>query len=160
MTQSKKTGLYCLLTAALTAISWWLQAPITLDDPAPFLRALGAAAVTGVFLLAWGIVRRRGGDAHFLRAVGGVLLLCGVVLFVLYGGMEDTAAAGADTAMNLVLCLWTALPLVCLIRTAVLCGGAHRPALWIPVALLAVWLVVLFATGQLLHFVHLAAETA
>ena len=116
--------------------------------------------MTGVFLLAWGIVRRRGGDAHFLRAVGGVLLLCGVVLFVLYGGMEDTTAAGADTAMNLVLCLWTALPLVCLIRTAVLCGGAHRPALWIPVALLAVWLVVLLATGQLLHFVHLAAETA
>ena len=153
MTQSKKTGLYCLLTAALTAVSWWLQAPVTLANPAPFLRALGAAAVTGVFLLAWGIVRRRGGDAHFLRAVGGVL-------FVLYGGMEDTTAAGADTAMNLVLCLWTALPLVCLIRTAVLCGGAHRPALWIPVALLAVWLVVLLATGQLLHFVHLAAETA
>lgn len=160
MTQGKKTGLYLLLTALLTAVSWWLQTPITLEDPAPFHRALSWVAIAGVVLLAAGIVRRRGADAWFLMAVGGVLLLCGAVLLVLYGGMENASAPGADTAMNLMMCLWTALPLCFLIRTAVLCGGARRSWLWLPVALLTVWLVVLLVTGQVLHFVHLAAETA
>lgn len=150
----RKAGLYCLLSAALLLLSWWRQAPLTLEDPAPFLSALSWLTVVGVVLLAVGILLRRGADARFWQGMGGVALLCGLVLFWLYGGMEDSSAAGADVAMNLLMCLWTLLPLGCLIRTGALCFGAHsRPLLWLWLLVMA-GLVVLLLTGQLMNFVH------
>lgn len=153
-TAKRKAGLYCFLSVALLLLSWWQQAPLTLEDPAPFLSALSWLTVAGVVLLAVGILLRRGADARFWQALGGATLLCGLVLYWLYGGMEDSTAAGADVAMNLLMCLWTLLPLACLIRTGILCFGAHRkPLLWLWL-LVMTGLVVLLLTGQLMHFVH------
>ena len=85
-----------------------------------------------------------------------------MIFFLLYGGMDNAAASGADTAANLLMLVWTALPLCFFVRAAVLVGATRedtsrarrRPLLVASVVLLA-WLVVLVLTGQMMHFVHL-----
>lgn len=163
MKQNAKLLVYATCTAVVIAFSWWLQAGITLADAGGILRALGWLIVAGVLLVGVGIFLRRGADAVFADAAGGVTLAAALTLFLLYGGMDNTAAAGADTAANLLSCLWTALPLCFAVRTLVLAFGTregsrrqYRAALLAAVVLL-LWLAALIACGQLLHFQHLEA---
>ena len=160
MKKTKKAVLYLLATAALIGVAWWLQSGLEPKSAEPFLRALRPALGVGALLLAVGICRKHGADALFCGIVGGCTLLAGIVLFLLYGGMDDVTAAGTDMAFNLISCLWTALPLAFLVRTAVVTAAVRedgrRPlrAVRIAALALAVWFAVLLAAGQMLHFVH------
>jgi hypothetical protein len=76
--------------------------------------------------------------------------------------MDNPAAIGADTACNLLMLVWTALPLSMLVRAAVLIHAtradeshARRRPLVIALAALIAWMVVLVFAGQILRFVHL-----
>lgn len=164
MSRFKKTMLLAALTALLLCLSGWLQADIGLTDPAPFLRALTWLPGVGVALLGTGIFLRRGRTALFFDAVGGVTLAAGLVLFVLYGGMDNVTAPGADTAINLVLCLWTALPLCFTVYTMVLGFGTRddsrvRRRLAAAVAAgLALWLLGMLVSGQMLQLVRLKQQ--
>ncbi len=161
MSRFKRSMVFAAFTAALLCFSWWLQADVGLADPAPFLRALVWLPGAGILLLGLGIFLRRGSTALFLDIVGAVTLVSGLTLFVLYGGMENTYAPGADTAVNLVLCLWTVLPLSFVVYTLILglntrddSRPRRRFAAGISVAL-AAWLLLLLISGQMLHFVRL-----
>lgn len=165
MSRFRKTIVFAVLTAALLCLSCWLQADVGLTDPAPFLRALAWLPGVGVLLLGVGIFLRRGSTAIFLDAVGGVTLAAGLVLFVLYGGMDNVTAPGADTAVNLVLCLWTALPLCFTVYTLVLGlntrddSRARRRLSSLIAVGLAVVLLVLLVSGRMLNLVHLKQDT-
>lgn len=157
-----KAALYLTLTAALVALSWWLQAGLTALSAAAVLRALRWLLYSGVLLLGVGIFLRRGADALLLGGIGGGSLLTWLVLFLLYGGMDNAAATGADTASNLLMLAWTAVPLALLIRSAVLIAAtrahessARRRPLTLALSALIAWMVVLVLAGQMLHFVHL-----
>lgn len=157
-----KATAYLTLTAALIALGWWLQAGLTVISAAAILRALRWLLYNGILLLGVGVYLRRGADAVLLGSVGGGALLVWLVLFFRYGGMDNPAAAGADTASNLLMLIWTALPLATLIRAAVLVAAtrAHEPParrrpLMLALAALVAWMIVLLLTGQMLHFVHL-----
>lgn len=160
MDRFKRTLTLSAVTAGLIFLSWWLQSQVTVQSPEGFLRALSCLPGAGVILLGTGIFLRRGATAVFLDVVGGVTLAAGLTLFVLYGGMDDPTAVGADTGINLVLCLWTALPVCFAVHTLVLGLGSRedtrvrrRIAGWTPVALFA-WILVLLFSGQMLHLVH------
>ncbi len=162
MSRVAKAAVYLPLTAALIGLSWWLQAGLTAISAAAVLRALRWLLYGGVVLLGVGVFLRRGADAALLGGVGGGALIAWLVLFLLYGGMDNPAAAGADTASNLLMLIWTALPLVTLIRAAVLVAAtrAHEPPtrrrpLTVVLAVLIAWMIVLVIAGQMLHFVHL-----
>lgn len=162
MSRITKATVYLVLTAALIALGWWLQAGLTAISVAAVLRALRWLLYSGVVLLGVGVFLRRGADAVLLGSVGGGALIVWLVLFFLYGGMDNPAAAGADTASNLLMLVWTALPLATLIRAAVLIAAtrvdeppARRRPLMVALAALIVWLIVLVIAGQMLHFVHL-----
>ncbi len=157
-----KAAAYLVLTAVLIAISWWLQAGLTALSVEAVLRALRGLLYSGIVLLGVGVFLRRGADALLLGGVGGAELVLWLVLFLLYGGMDNPAAAGADTACNLLMLAWTALPLAMLIRAAVLTAAtrAHEPParrrpLIIALIALVAWMAVLVIAGQMLHFVHL-----
>lgn len=161
MTGYRKAWLYAAVTAGLIGLSWWRQSGVSLDSADGILRALRWLLLGGVVLLSSGIFLRRGMDAVFLDTVGGVTLAAALILLLLYGGMENTAAPGADTAANWLLCLWTALPLVFWIRTLVLAFSAREGrGRWVAVAAvtLAIWMAVLLFSGNLLSFQHLSAE--
>lgn len=162
VSRNVKAALYLTLTAALIALGWWLQAGLTVISVAVILRALRWLLYSGVLLLGVGVFLRRGADALLLGIVGGGALAVWLVLFLLYGGMDNPAAAGADTACNLLMLVWTAVPLATLIRAAVLIAAtrtheppARRRPLMITLAALIVWMLVLVIAGQMLHFVHL-----
>ena len=157
-----KAAAYLTLTAALIALSWWLQAELTAISAVAILRALRWLLCGGVVLLGAGVFLRRGADAALLGGVGGGALVAWLVLFFLYGGMDNPAAAGADTASNLLMLIWTAVPLATLIRAAVLIAAtrAHEPParrrpLMLALTALVAWMIVLVIAGQMLHFVHL-----
>lgn len=157
-----KTAVYLVLTVALIALSWWLQAGLAVISVVSVLRALRWLLYSGVLLLGVGVYLRRGADALLLSGVGGCALVVWLVLFLLYGGMDNAAAAGADTASNLLMLVWTVLPLATLIRAAVLVAAtradeppARRRPLMIVLAALIAWMIVLVLAGQMLHFVHL-----
>ncbi len=157
-----KAAIYLTLTAVLIALSWWLQAGLAAISVAAILRALRWLLYSGIVLLGVGVYLRRGADALLLGGVGGGSLVVWVVLFFLYGGMDNAAATGADTASNLLMLVWTAVPLATLIRAAVLITAtradepsARRRPLLIALAALIVWMIVLAISGQMLHFVHL-----
>ncbi len=157
-----KAAVYLVLTAALIGLSWWLQAGLAVISAVAILRALRWLLYGGVVLLGVGVFLRRGADAALLGGVGGGALLAWLVLFLLYGGMDNPAAAGADTACNLLMLIWTALPLATLIRAAVLIAAtradeplARRRPLMLALAALVAWLIALVIAGQMLHFVHL-----
>ncbi len=163
MSGRKKASAYLLLTVVLIGISWWLQAglrPLTADG---VRQAIGWLLYSGMVLLGIGLYRRRGADAVFFDAVGGSVLVTWAVTFLLYGGMDNAAATGADTAANSLMLLWTSLPLTALIRAAVLVNGVRRedtPARARPLrmllVLLIVWILILVAGGQFLGFVRLS----
>lgn len=157
-----KATVYLVLTAALIALGWWLQAGLAAISAAAVLRALRWLLYSGVVLLGVGVYLRRGADARLLGGVGGGALIVWLVLFFRYGGMDNAAAAGADTASNLLMLVWTALPLATLIRAAVLIAAtrtdeppARRRPLTVALAALVAWMIVLVIAGQILHFVHL-----
>lgn len=157
-----KAVVYLVCTAALIGLSWWLQAgldPLTADA---VLRALRWLLYSGVVLAGVGFYRRRGADALLLGVIGGGALLLWVILFFMYGGMDNATATGADTAANLLMLTWTSLPLAFFVRCAVLVGAARdevsrarRRPLQIAAAALALWMIVLVLTGRMMHFVHL-----
>ena len=162
MSRTAKAAVYLVCTAAFIGLGWWLQA--TLDDltAAAVLRAVRWLLFVGVALVGVGVYRRRGADACFLGVTGGAALLLWMIFFLLYGGMDNAAASGADTAANLLMLVWTALPFCFFVRAAVLVGAtredtdrARRRPLLIALIALLVWLVVLVLTGQMMHFVHL-----
>ena len=162
MSRIVKAALYLALTAALIGLSWWLQSALTAISVAAILRALRWLLYSGVVLLGVGVYLRRGADAVLFDILGGGALIAWLVLFLLYGGMDNPTAAGADTASNLLMLLWTALPLATLIRAAVLVAAtrAHEPPtrrrpLMFALAALIAWIIVLVIAGQMLHFVHL-----
>lgn len=157
-----KAALYLALSAAALALSWWLQAALTVIAVDAILRAMRWLLYSGVVLLGVGVYLRRGADAWLLGGVGGGSLVVWLVLFLLYGGMDNPVAAGADTASNLLMLIWTLLPLATLIRGAVLVTAtrrdvppARRRPLTITLTVLVAWMVVLVIAGQMLHFVHL-----
>lgn len=162
MSRIAKAAVYLVLTAALIGLSWWLQAGLTVISVAAILRALRWLLYSGVVLLGVGTFLRRGADAVLFDLLGAGALAAWLVLFLLYGGMDDPTAAGADTAANLLMLAWMALPLTTLTRAAVLTAAtradeptARRRPLIIVLATLIGWLVVLILAGQLLHFAHL-----
>ena len=165
MTGMKKAVTVLLQAAAITGLSWWLQSGLTLDDAAPFLRALRWALLIGALLLGLGITRRRQSGALFHTLAGGITLAWAIVLFVLYGGMENMTAAGTDTALSLLSCLWTALTVACSVRAIIVCclyraeepSARNRILCYVAVILLAVVLVLVFS-GVMLRFFH--ADTA
>lgn len=157
-----KAAIYLTLTAALIGLGWWLQAGLTGISVAAILRALRWLLLSGVVLLGVGVFLRRGADARLLGIVGGGSLVVWLVLFLLYGGMDNPAATGADTACNLLMLAWTALPLATLIRAAVLVAATRadepptrRRPLTVALVVLIAWMIVLVIVGQMLHFVHL-----
>lgn len=162
MSRTIKAALYLALTAALVGLSWWLQSALTVISVAAILRALRWLLYIGVVLLGVGVYLRRGADAVLFDVLGGGALFAWLVLFLLYGGMDDPTAAGADTASNLLMLVWTVLPLAILARAAVLVAATRadepptrrRPLTVALVALIA-WMIVLVIAGQMLHFVHL-----
>ena len=162
MSRTVKAALYLALTAALIGISWWLQSALTAISVTAILRALRWLLLCGVVLLGVGVFLRRGTDAVLFDLLGGGALFAWLVLFLLYGGMDDPTAAGADTASNLLMLVWTVLPLATLTRAAVLTAATRadepparrRPLMFALVALIA-WLAVLALAGQILHFTHL-----
>ena len=162
--RSGRTVLYMLATAAFIGVGWWLHSGLVAMEVAAVLRALRWLLLVGVALISGGVLLRRGADAVFLDTVGGVALLAWLILFVLYGGMEDAAVSGTDTACNLLMLLWTALPIGFLVRTLVLAAGNREDAkprrlVWWLTGALVAWLLVLFAIGSMLHFVHGEEET-
>lgn len=155
-------AVYLALTALFVALGWWLQAGLAVIAVDAILRALRWLLLCGVILLGVGVFLRRGADAVLFDAVGGCTLVLWMVLFFLYGGMDNPTAAGADTASNLLMLVWTALPLAMLVRAAVLIAAtrsdepaARRRPLVLALAALVVWLIALVLAGQILHFVHL-----
>ncbi len=162
MSRRGKAIAYALLAAALLGLSWWLQAglhPLSADG---VLRAINGLFYIGVVLTGVGVYRRRGADARFFLAVGIGCLAVWMVLFVLFGGMENAAAPGADTAANLLMLVWTALPLCALMRGTVLSASLRREdepsRRRLPCVLtVLLWLVIvgLLIAGQILGFVHL-----
>lgn len=164
MSGLRRGCLYALATAVLLGISWWLQSGIAADGAAGFSQALSWLLLMGVLLLGIGIFLRRGGDALFFDGVGGITLALAVLFFLLYGGMDTPADAGAVLAVNVLLCLWTALPVVFGVRTLVLgfsseaaCGRRH-PVAWLAGALLIVAVLLLF-TGQWLPLIEMKPLT-
>ena len=162
MSRRGKAALYLVLTAAFIALSWWLQAALTAISAEAVLRALRWLLYSGIVLLGAGVYLRRGADAVLFHIIGGCALVAWVVLFFLYGGMDNAAAAGADTASNILMLVWTALPFATLIRAAVLIAATRveepavrRRPLTITLTVLIVWMGILVITGQMLHFVHL-----
>lgn len=157
-----KAAVYLTLTAALIGLSWWLQSKLTAISAAAILRALRWLLYSGVVLLGVGVFLRRGADAVLFDVLGGGALFAWLVLFLLYGGIDNPTAAGADTASNLLMLVWTALPFATLIRAAVLVAAtrAHEPLarrrpLMFALAALIAWMIVLVIAGQMLHFAHL-----
>ncbi len=154
---------YCLLTAALLAMSSPLQVACATVEG--FSRALSWLLAAGVIMLGVGLFLRRGSDALFFDMVGGFTLLLALVFFLLYGGMEELTAPGTVTAINLLLCLWTALPLAFWGRTVVLgysaaaSRGRRHPVAWAAMLLLAV-MILLLATGNLLPLTNTKALMA
>lgn len=163
MSRTVKAALYLALTAALIGLSWWLQSALTVVSVVAILRALRFLLLSGVVLLGVGVFLRRGTDAVLFDVLGGGALFAWLVLFLLYGGMDNPTAAGADTASNLLMLVWTVLPLATLTRAAVLTAATHadepparrRPLIFALVALI-VWFIVLVLAGQVLHFTHLS----
>ena len=162
MSRVAKAAVYLTLTAVLIGLSWWLQAALSALTVAAVLRALRWLLYSGIVLLGVGVYLRRGADALFLDGIGGGAMLAWMVLFFHYGGMDNAAAAGADTACNLLMLVWTALPLATLVRAAVLIAATRtdepivrRRPLMIVLTALIVWMIVLVFAGQMLHFVHL-----
>lgn len=162
MSRIVKAALYLALTAAFIAFSWWLQSALTAISVCAILRALRWLLYSGVVLLGVGVYLRRGADAVLFDVLGGGALFAWLVLFLLYGGMDNPTAAGADTASNLLMLAWTALPLATLIRAAVLVAAtradespARRRPLTVALAALVAWMIVLVIAGKMLHFVHL-----
>ncbi len=157
-----KAAVYLALTAALIGLSWWLQAGLTAISAVAILRALRWLLYGGVVLLGVGVFLRRGADAVLFDVLGSGALFAWLVLFFLYGGMDNPAAAGADTASNLLMLVWSAMPLAMLVRAAVLVAAtradelpARRRPLTVALAVLVAWMIVLVIAGQILHFVHL-----
>ena len=159
MTVWTKTLVTAGATAALTAVCAVAQSGMTLADPATFHRALGWLTAVGVLLLAVGIFLRRGGDARFWGITGGAALAGGLLFFLLYGGMEDTSLPGTALAYNLLMLLWTAVPLSGIGRVAVLTAALRdeprrRRIARLTVALLIAAIIVLIITGVMLNFVN------
>lgn len=161
MSKWHKIWLYSVSTEGLIGMAWWLTSAFTLEDAAPFLRALRFLTAIGVLLVSVCICNRRRSDALFIGIIGGITMGVGILLLLLYGGMDDPTFGG-DTAMNILSCLWTALPLAFAVRTLVLVAGTwddsrsrHRIACGL-VAILFLGMTVLILTGQMLHFVHLS----
>lgn len=162
MSRVVKAALYLALSALLIGCSWWLQSGMTVIAVETVLRALRWLMFAGVVLLGIGVYLRRGADARFFCAVGACTFLLWAVLFFNFGGMDNVAAVGADTAVNLLMLSWTALPLTALVRAAVLVAAtradesrARRRPLVLALTVLIVWMLVLVFAGQMLHFVHL-----
>ena len=153
---------YLLLAAALIALSWWTQASMHPLTAVGVVLAVNRLFYSGVLLLGVGLYCRRDTSGGFLIGVGACTLAAWAVTFVLYGGMENAAAAGADTAANVLMVLWTMLPLAVLVRTAGLIEAVRREVdtargrvLWLAFAGLALWVLILIVTGQFFGFVHL-----
>ncbi len=162
MSRRDKTLVYLLLTAALVGLGWWVQANLRPLNADGVRRAISWLLYGGAILLGVGIFRRRGSDAVFFDVLGGCTLVVWAVLFVLYGGMDNAAAAGADTAANMLMIVWTSLPLAPLIRAATQLAVARREEMsaktrlvsWLFVAVV-MWVLILVFCGQFLGFVHL-----
>ena len=161
MSRYAKAVVYLVCTAVLIGLGWWLQTSLAVLTVAAILRALRWLLYSGVLLAGIGFYYRHGADALFFGGIGGALLLMWLVLFFLYGGMDNATAVGADTAANLLMLIWTALPFAFFVRGAVLVGATRddasraRRLLQGAVAFLTVCFASLILTGQLLHFVHL-----
>ncbi len=182
MTRLQKTGFYAGLTAGLTALGWHAQRGMlraaaedwTAGLAEAFLRALRWELLTAVVLLGAGIFllrsRRRdgrsGADGWYFTLLGGAALTAGLLLFLLYGGMENAAADDGETAVNWLICLWTLLPAAGLIRTAAAAAGlrdeppARRRGMRFLCLLLALGMLALIAAGQTTRFVHPPAAMA
>ena len=168
MSRFAKWIVYAVLTALLCGISVWAQAgPFTDPDPsAGFVRGVLVLFAVGIILLGTGLFLRKGTDALFFDIVGGITLLAGIILFLRFGGMEDATAVGGDTAINLLSCLWTALPAAFLIRALVIAlstrddrRACRRIAGWVTAVLVAGF-IALLVTGNMLRFVHNEKEEA
>lgn len=162
MNEYHRGWLYAVATAGVLGFSWWLQAGEMEADA--FSLALSWLLAAGVLLLGGGIFLRRGSDALFLDCLGGVTLAAALILFLLYGGMESVTDPGAALGANMLLCLWTALPLAFVMRTLALgfsagaSRGRHHPVAWVAVGLFLA-LLVLICTGEMLSFVNMKPLT-
>ena len=70
-----KAATYLTLSAALIALSWWLQDGLAALSVEAVLCALRWLLYSGIVLLGVGIFLRRGADALLLGGVGGAALL-------------------------------------------------------------------------------------
>ncbi len=162
MSRRIKAFAYLALAAALLGLSWWLQTGMHPLNAPGVLRAINGLFYVGVVLTGVGVYCRRGMDARFCFCVGVGTLLLWMAMFLGYGGMDNAAATGADTAANILMLAWTGLPVAALVRGSVLLTAMRREearAVYrLPSWLLTagwLWLAVLVLTGQFLGFVHL-----
>ncbi len=162
MSRRVKTAAYVTLAAALIGVGWWVQAglsPLSVDG---VVSGIAALFWTGAVLTGVGVMCRRGAEKGFFLGVGGGTLLAWAVTFVLFGGMDNVTASGADTAANTLMLLWTGLPLAGLICASVSVSALKREdtpvcgrVFWWLTAALWLWMSILVLTGQFLGFVHL-----
>ncbi len=162
MSRRGKAVAYGVLAAALLVLSWWIQSGLHPLTVAGVLRGINGLFYVGIALTGFGVYRRRGSDARFCTFFGIGVIVSWMVMFFLFGGMDNAAVNGADIAANILMLLWTALPLCALVRGTLLVAAARRddypkkrrPAL-VLLAVLWAGAVVLLLCGQLLGFVHL-----